>query len=282
MVWQLYALISAFSFGFQRIIHAHVMKTEDYIAYSWLSSLLTSIFFLALFFADISIPISLYAWSLALFAGLLWTTITMMGFKSYQLTPLSLIGPLSKVDVLFSLTFSVLILQEVITIIKVLGTVFIFIGLIILTWRKGKFFGRFSDKGVKLTLLVALFHGIVSVVDKAAVVYFLPVFYGFLEYFLVPLYLMPLAIKNSTNIKKLILNKKFLPVVGAILSVTGYYSSLSAYMLTDVSNVFPVTQLSTVISIVGGFHLFKEKERLPRIIGSIIMIMGSIMILKSY
>jgi uncharacterized membrane protein len=282
MVWQLYALISAFSIGFQRIINAYVVKTEDYIAYSWFSTFLTSTFFmiLLLIIGDITIPTSLDAWTLALVAGVLWTFITVLGFKSYQLTPLSLREPISRVDVLFLLAFSVLLLNEALTIVKVLGTGFIFIGLIILTGQRKKAFGRLTDKGVKLTLLVAVFHGLVSVVDKRAVVFFLPAFYGFLEYALVPLYLMPLAVKNSVKIKKIIINQKFVPIIGSALSVIAYYSRLHASFLTDVSNVFPVLQLSTVISVLGGFLFFKEGELKSRLAGSMIMIVGSIIILN--
>lgn len=282
MIWQLYALISAFSIGFKRIIDAYVLKTEDHIAYSWFATFLTSIFFMILLIiiGDITIPTSLYAWTLALVAGILWTLITVLGFKSYQLTPLSLREPLSRVDVLFLLAFSVLLLNEALTIMKVLGTGFIFIGLIILTGQRKKAFGRLTDKGVKLTLLVAVFHGLVSVVDKQAVVFFLPAFYGFLEYALVPIYLMPLAVKNSVKIKKIIINKKYVPIIGSVLSVISYYTKLHASILTDVSNVFPVIQLSTVISVLGGFLFFKEEEFKSRIVGSIIMIVGSIIILN--
>jgi len=282
MMWQLYALLSAVSSGFQRIINAYVVKTEDHLAYSWFATCLTSLFFMLLLImmGDIALPTSLYAWALALIAGVLWTLITILGFKSYQLTPLSLRESLSRVDMLFLLFFSVLLLGEFITLVKVLGTGCIFIGLIVLTRQKEKAFGRLTDKGVQLTLLVAAFHGLVSVIDKRAVVFFLPAFYGFLEYALVPVYLMPVAVKNRDKIKQIIVNKKFIPIIGSVLSVIAYYSRLQASILTDISNVFPVLQLSTVISILGGFIFFKEGELRSRIVGSIIMIIGSILILN--
>ncbi|UCH01559.1 MAG: EamA family transporter [Candidatus Bathyarchaeota archaeon] len=282
MMWQLYALLSAVSIGFQRIINAYVVKTEDHLAYSWFATCLTSLFFMLLLImmGDIALPTSLHAWALALIAGVLWTLITILGFKSYQLTPLSLRESLSRVDMLFLLFFSALLLGESITLVKVLGTGCIFIGLIVLTRQKEKAFGRLTDKGVQLTLLVAAFHGLVSVIDKRAVVFFLPAFYGFLEYALVPVYLMPVAVKNRDKIKQIIINKKFIPIIGSVLSVIAYYSRLQASILTEVSNVFPVLQLSTVISILGGFIFFKEGELRSRIIGSIIMIIGSILILN--
>jgi uncharacterized membrane protein len=182
MVWQVFALLTALSRGLQKVIHKHVMKKENYIAYSWAFNLVTAVFFLLLFVRGITIPTSLHAWVLALFAGFLWAVIALVGFKSYELTPVSLRDPLARTDVLFLLLFSSLFLQESITKFKLVGILLIFLGLVILTWQKGKFFKRLSHLGVQLTLLSAILDGLVAVVDKSAVVFFLPVFYGFLMY----------------------------------------------------------------------------------------------------
>jgi uncharacterized membrane protein len=114
-MWQLYALLSAVSIGFQRIINAYVVKTEDHLAYSWFATCLTSLFFMLLLImmGDIALPTSLYAWALALIAGVLWTLITILGFKSYQLTPLSLRESLSRVDMLFLLFFFSVIVRGI-------------------------------------------------------------------------------------------------------------------------------------------------------------------------
>ena len=280
MVWQIFALITALSRGFQKVIHRSIMKKENYVAYGWFFNLLTGILFLFLFVRGITIPSSSYAWILALFAGFLWAVIALIGFKSYQYTQVSLREPLARTDVLFLLLFSVLILQESVTIPKLAGVLLIFVGLIILTWHKRRIFGKLSDLGVQLTLLVAVFDGFVAVVDKTAIVYFLPVFYGFLMYFLPAIYLTPLALKNIDKVKELLSNKALAVVVACILGVIAYYFQLSAYMLAEVSNVFPVIQLSTLITALGGVYLYKEEELDLRLLGAIFMIVGSSIILK--
>lgn len=119
MLRQQFALITIFSRGFQKIIHRYIMKEENYIAYGWFFNLLTAVLFLFLFIRGITFPISPYAWGLALFAGFLWALIALIGFKSYQHTPVSLRDPIARTDVLFLLLFSVLILQESVTIPKI-------------------------------------------------------------------------------------------------------------------------------------------------------------------
>jgi len=280
MLWQVFALLAAVSKGIQKIIHRDIMKKENYIAYGWVFNLLTGIFFLFLFVRGITIPSSLYAWSLALFAGFLWAVIAIVGFKSYQHTPVSLRDPLARTDVLFLLLFSIFILQESVTTFKIVGILLIFLGLIVLTWHKRKIFGRLSHIGIQLTLLVAFFDGFVAIVDKTAVAYFLPEFYGFLMYILPAIYLTPLAVKNASSIKKLLVNKKFAVIATCALGVSAYYFQLSAYMLTEVSNVFPVIQLSTLIVVLGGIYFHKEKELSLRLVGAVLMIIGSVLILS--
>ena len=280
MVWQIFALLTALSRGLQKVIHRHIMKKENYIAYSWAFNLVTAVFFLFLFIRGITVPTSLHAWMLALFAGFLWAVIALVGFKSYELTPVSLRDPLARTDVLFLLLFSSLFLQESLTEFKLLGVFLIFLGLVILTWQKGKFFRRFSHLGVQLTLLSAILDGLVAVVDKSAVVFFLPVFYGFLMYLLPALYLTPLTVKNLTPVKKLFANKKLAVFLACILGVIAYFFQLSAYMLTEVSNVFPVIQLSTLVAVIGGAIFHKEKEFGLRLVGAVFMILGSCLIVR--
>ncbi|MBI4168210.1 MAG: EamA family transporter [Candidatus Aenigmarchaeota archaeon] len=282
MGWELFALVAAFSIGIERLIHRHVMKKEGHIAYSWLSALLGGIFYLPLLaIVGFTIPASPYGWALAMFAGLIWAVRALIGFKSYRYTQVSLRDPVARTDVLFLLLFSSLILREPITAAKLLGVLVIFLGLTILTWHKGKIFGKFSHKGVRLTLLAAVLSGLVAVVDKAAVAYFLPALYGFLMFIIPAVYLTPLALRNKNEIKRLVSRKLFWAIIVSILAVGSYYLQLSAYLLTDVSKVFPVLQLSTLVTVIGGAVFHKEKDLGLRLIGAILMIVGSVTIIAS-
>ncbi len=280
MVWEIFALICALSKGFQRIIHREIMKHENHIAYAWFFNLLTSIYFLFLFMRGITISTLPYAWGLVLFAGFLWAVIAMIGFKSYKYVEVSLRDPVSRTDVLFAVFFSVLILQESLSLLKFIGILLIFLGLVTLSWKKNKPFAMLSNKGIQLTLLTSLLCGFVAIVDKTAVTFFLPIFYGFLMYLLPAIFLTPLAVKNMDKVKSLLSKKLIFVIITTGLGMIAYFFLLSAYMLTEVSNVFPVIQLSSIIAVIGGHFIHKEKELGTRLLGAIIMIIGSIMILR--
>lgn len=279
MSWEIFALVAAFSIGVERLIHRHVMKKEGHIAYSWLSALLGGIFYLPLLMiVGFTIPASPHGWALAVFAGFLWAVIALIGFKSYRYTQVSLRDPIARTDILFLLLFSALILREPMNAIKLAGVLVIFLGLVILTWHKGEMLGKLSHKGVRLTLLAAVLSGFVAVVDKVTVSYFLPALYGFLMFVIPAVYLTPLALRNKKEIKSLVSRKLFWVIIVSILSVVSYYFQLSAYLLTDVSNVFPVLQLSTLVTVIGGAVFHKEKEFGLRLAGAVLMILGTLII----
>ncbi|MBI4177731.1 MAG: DMT family transporter [Candidatus Aenigmarchaeota archaeon] len=281
MDWELLALVAALSSGSARLVHRHVMKKEGHVAYSWILNLLGVVFFLPLLSRGINMPASPYAWLLALFAGLLWAIVSLLGLKSYRYTQVSLRDPLARTDVLFLLLFSSLILAESITIEKLSGFFIIFSGLVVLTWHNGRLFGKLSDKGVKLTLFTAVLNGFVAVVDKMALAYFAPAFYGFLMFFIPSVYLTPLALRNRIGIKSLVSKKAGWVVAVSVLIVISYYSQLSAYSLTEVSNVFPVLQLSSLVAVIGGAIFHKERDLGLRLIGAVLMILGTVIIVAS-
>ena len=97
-------------------------------------------------------------------------------------------------------------------------------------------------------------------------------------YFLPALYLTPLAVKNLAPVKKLFANKKLAVLLACVLGVIAYFFQLSAYMLTEVSNVFPLIQLSTLVAVIGGVCFHKEKELGLRLVGAASMIVGSCLI----
>ncbi len=276
--WVILALASAFLLGIERLIHRHVMKKEGHMSYTWLFSLLAGIFYLPLLFTGVRIPDSLFAWALMLFAAGVWTAIGVIGFKSYRYAQVSLRDPIARTDILFLLFFSALVLQEPMNVTKLAGALVIFSGLVALTFHDGRMFGKFSHRGVKLTLAAAVLSGFVAVVDKVAVAYFLPALYGFLMYFVPAVYLTPVALKNKQEIKSLISGKMFWVVAASVITVLSYYFQLSAYLITDVSNVFPILQLSTLVAVFGGYFVHKEKDLVLRVAGAVLMVAGSVLI----
>jgi uncharacterized membrane protein len=144
---------------------------------------------------------------------------------------------------------------------------------------KKKFFGKLSDRGVQLTLLVALLSATVAIIDKKSMSFFTAGTYGFLVYLVPAIFLAFIVMKRKPKLRSLIKNNGKFVVLAAVFSVLFYYSLLMAYSLTDASPVFPITRLSTLLAVFGGVIFLRErKETLKRIIASVVIITGAVFI----
>ncbi|MGC9310425.1 MAG: hypothetical protein ACP5E4_01735 [Candidatus Aenigmatarchaeota archaeon] len=50
-------------------------------------------------------------------------------------------------------------------------------------------------------------------------------------------------------------------MVVVVLGMLGYYFNLKAYTLADAGLVFPIIRLSALISILGGFLVFRDERK---------------------
>ncbi len=277
MSWELLALLAALMYGMQSIMFRHIMKKGNNVAYTWIFNMLSAAMFFFLAVGSMKIPYDFYPWLLVLVAGVLWIADNLVGFEAWKHLEVSLKAPISKIALVFILILSALFLNETITLQKISGIAIIILGVIVLTWE-GRFFAKLNDKGVKLAILTEIIFSIVVIVDKITVSYFTPLFYGFLVYFIPAILLTPFAIRN-THVRKL-MSKKLILVITAALGVIGYAAQLTAYTMTDVSNLIPIIELSVIIAVLGGFLFHKEKNIKLRLLGAVIMLLGSVLIMK--
>lgn len=277
MSWEMLALAVAVFYGLANVILRTAMKKEDSLAFTWIYEAVSTIIFFALFVREFSIPLGVLPWLIALAGGILWTAAPLFSFKSYQLMDVSARAPLGKVSILLVLLMSVIFLGETLTSQKIIGTFLIFLGAIILVLK-----GRKIEltKGVKTTFLAVFLSSIAFIVDKVALNYFLPAVYGFLVYLLPSILLMPLASKKQKAIKNILRRSKKALLSVILLDAIGYFTLLNAFKITDVSNVIPVIQLSSIVAILGGYYFHKEQNIAKRLLGAVVMIAGSILILR--
>ncbi|MGC9310426.1 MAG: EamA family transporter [Candidatus Aenigmatarchaeota archaeon] len=190
-------LVAVAAFGLRRIIHRHVMKTENPYSYALIENVLTALAFLPLVISEFAIPTAGIAWVLLAASSRLYIFVALTGYLSYKYTPVTLKDPISQSNMVFVLLLSAVFLSEAITAKKLIGTAAIFLGLLVLTYKKRKLFGWLSDKGVQITMLSAFLYAIVSIIDKAAMNYFTPGMYGFLVYLIPGIILLTFVQKRQ-------------------------------------------------------------------------------------
>jgi len=278
MLWFVYALLAAITGGFIGILNRFILKDHDFISYGFLWNVITSIFFIPLFLMDFVMPTNFYGWEVTSIGIILWTLIGFIGFKSVQLVEVSTGDSLSQIQVLFLLFFSSIFLSESLTVNKIVGTFLIFFGLITLTYKK-KFFGKITDRGIQLTIIASLLIALASIIDKVVLEYWSVPGYSFVAFLFPGLIMGVTSLKRFDRLIKMVKVRGLSLVVSAILAAVNAYFLFGAYKLTEVSNAYPITRLSTIVAVLGGIILLKERESiLQKLVGAIIMIIGTILI----
>ncbi len=264
------------------IINRIILKEGNVREYMFVWRITSSLFYIpAAIFIGFSMPTGNLQW-IGVIAGIVLYAIGgFTGFYAVRHTEASLGAPLGSLRVLFLLILSWLILGERVTITKFWGTVFIFIGAMVITWKLGAF-KRLKEHGPQLTVLTAFIIAIIAIVEKFSMgVGVNPVFYGFTMYFVPGLIygLLP-ENRNINNVMKFVGKNWKLVLASAFCYASMYYMQITAFKLADVSLVFPLLQLSILITILLSFFILKEKiEIKQRFIGGIIMMVGAMMIL---
>ncbi len=278
MIGVLFALGAALSSGIEKILRRSVLIKEDSLCYAFTFGLFAGIVLLPLFFFRFQMPSNNLAWLLMLLSGGLWTLYSVMLSKAYSYLEVSIASPLSRLKLFFVMLLSAVFLHEALTIGKVAGTTLIFFGIAALSY-KGGVRVSLKDKGVILIVLSTFVISVALLIDKFAMGFFNVETYTAPVYLMTPLLLIPFVLKRKTHIKSIVKNSLIATFSAAVLSVGYYYLTLYAFKYAEASVVVPITEISTLIGVLGGIILLKERTHIARkLIASALVIIGSILV----
>jgi transporter family protein len=276
--WLIFAIISFTSVGFLNIVHRFVIKEHDWLSYSFIEGIIATLFFIPMFIASFSFPADIFGFYVLILGVFLWTLAAIVTFKSFQIVEASARSPLKQTQIIFILILSYFLLGEALTFNKVIGSLLIFLGVILISYKKGKTRLNF-DKGFQLTLLSALIAAIVSLVDKVASTYWNVASYSFMVYLFPSLILGVLAQKRKEKLVKMLKTRYLFVILAGFLEFSFFLTRMIAFSLADLSIVSPVLRLSTLVTVVCGIILLKERQRIrEKIFSAILMILGAIII----
>jgi len=130
-----------------------------------------------------------------------------------------------------------------------------------------------------LTIIASLLIALASIIDKVVLEYWSVPGYSFVAFLFPGLIMGVTSLKRFDRLIKMVKVRGLSLVVSAILAAVNAYFLFGAYKLTEVSNAYPITRLSTIVAVLGGIILLKERESiLQKLVGAIIMIIGTILI----
>lgn len=274
MLWFIYALISAFSNGLSSLLSRKVLKDYDLISFAFIFNILCAVFMVPLMVSDFDYPTDPYILRVTGVAMILWIVVGITNMKSTQMVEVSVKEPLMQVQILFTMLFAYVFLGEAMTWNKMAGTATIFIGLIVLTYRKD-ILKDITTPGVRLTILSAFMWSVVGIFDKIAIEHWSTPTYSFMAFLFPGLALAPFVRKRIDKLGYMLKERFWSITIASLLIVSAAYFGFNAYRMTDVSKSVPVLKLSTLVSVFGGIFLLKERDHMSRkALGAVLMILG--------
>ena len=220
-------------------------------------------------------------WNYVILAGFLCTLGTVCLIKALQYGELSVLGPINSYKCLVGLLFGFMILGEVPSVKAILGVLLIICGswFIFDTVKEGFSFKLFKRKDIILRFCALFLTGAEAAVLKKIILisspeecFILWCFSGFV----------------FSLILVLLLKKKFQPlfkkdllsifVIAVCLGLMQFSTNI-VFEKLNVGLSLALFQLSSIVAIVFGYKIFKESQIVKKLIGAVIMIVGSCLIL---
>ncbi|MBW3004470.1 DMT family transporter [Candidatus Woesearchaeota archaeon] len=266
-----------------RVIHKlldkYVLNTASPYAFSWLTQIVSAVLLLPFAWPYLELPKSGMAWFAIISGILIWTLVSVSTYIAVKKTHVSIKAPLSQSKIIWVFLLGLIIFGETITVQKVVGTVILFIAVSLLLYHPEYKWGRLTDPGVLWVLGNALLASIAAIIDKFALGYFRPELYIFFVYLFPGLILTGFLPKIKKDIKHLWKLHGKITIVTILLSTSAYFFVLKAYSLAEVTLVFPLLQLTTILTVIGGILIMGETEhKWQKIIAAGIAVIGAIVI----
>jgi uncharacterized membrane protein len=216
--------------------------------------------------------------------GLLNVATTILYLKAIEHSDLSITVPFITFTPLFLLITSPLIIGEFPNLWGFVGVLLIVFGSYIMNLKlkyKSKlepFKAILKEKGPRYMLAVAFLWSISANFDKMGIANSSSLFWAVaISLFLTILMFVLLLLKSRQHINQLYINFRGLLPVG-IFTAMSLIFYVTAIEMTLVAYVISIKRCSALISVVFGYFVFKEKGIKDRLIGTIIMLLGVLVI----
>ena len=284
MTWIFLSILTAISEAAKDVFSKKRLRSSNAYMVAWSYRLFSLPFLLPLlFFIDIP-EISTEFWFALFLSGGLNVVTTILYMKAISQSDLSLTVPMVAFTPLFLLVTSPIIVGEFPNLAGVLGVVLIVVGSYFLNIKEvqkgllAPFKSLVSQKGPRYMLLVAFIWSLSSNFDKMGVNASSPLFWAITVNVFIAFAMMPVVLyKVRRQSLDLITNwEKYLPI-GMLGAATLIFQML-AINLTLVAYVISIKRTSAVLVVIAGSLFFKEKGTTYRLVGSLIMIAGVVLI----
>lgn len=282
--WVLLSLIAAFTLATSDALTKKALISCNEYSVAWLR-LIFSLPLLLVIFLFIPVPELDKEFYVAFFLALPLEIVSIVLYiKALRLSPLSLTLPFLALTPVFLIFVSYVILGEKVSFWGAIGILFIAAGsyaLHISKIREGIFEplrAITKEKGSVLMIGVALIYSFTSSLGKMAIEHSSPLFFGVTCFTALALLFTPIVLYKGKKVRARAVLSVLLPGIFYSLMVVSHMIAIS---LAKVAYVISVKRMSLIIGVFYGYLFFKEKNIRERLFGSLLMVIGFIMVVTA-
>ena len=274
-------ILRIFSNPFSNVLQKHLtINGCKPLSVNFFTYLGLSIFCL-LFFNNVEIiNVSPEAYKYAILGGIFGVLGNGFLISALEKGDLSLLGPINSYKSVVALFFGIIFLGEIPTAAGIIGIILIIYGsyFVFGTQKEGFSFSLLKRRDIQYRILALIFTAIEAVFIKSVILnssvltaFIFWCWFGALFSFI------PVILKWQSIVPA----KRDLRELFLLMFTTGImqWSTNYVFKFMNVSYALALFQLSIILSVVFGWKFFNEKDVKIKLLGSIIMIMGSVFII---
>lgn len=279
MNWISLVFLSAITSALSRIIQKTLLKDKNSDPFAFGFMYGTTIALIFLFYTittnSFDIPDLSGLFINIIISGLFYSLGSILIFKSLKIAQVSEISIIITSSTVWSVITSLFILGEKITLNKVAGVIFVLLGIVAINFSKTQWK---INKGHLFALIGAIFYGVAFINDVFILKHFQSISsYNIIAFSLPAIITLFCHPKSIRNISFYFTSKNLLNLL-----VCGIFNALATLAIFEAyrrggeaSVISPISQTSVIFTVIFGYFILKEKDKLiNKIIGAIFTFIG--------
>jgi len=218
----------------------------------------------------------LWAVLLAFFAALFFTGYHLFLSTSYRYADASMVYPVTTSSPIWVAIWAAIFLHEQITLLGLLGIIITLIGVLIINSSKTSVLKL--DKGIVFAFISAFFYSVGAIVDKLGVGVGNFILYVYSLTFFMTFFIYLYSARRFTNhLEHFKINIRYL-FAGSLILFLSFFVYRLGLIFVPVSYATALRQVNALFGVLLGVLFLKEKFSYKRLAGSIVIIIGVLII----
>lgn len=284
VLWIFLGLLSAFFDATRLALSKRIVSASDEFVVAVIPKLLMIPFFI-LWLLFVPMPeLKPIFWVVVAIVVITATVLNILIIYAIKVSPLSATVPFASFSPIFLLIWSPIILKENPGLMGVIGVILGLVGVYVLNISQSKegllepFKAILKEKGSLIMLITAFVFGITLTIEKIGILNSDPIFYLIVTQIGIALLSIPVMLYKSKDYKlKIKKDWKALFVIG-IITTLALVAQFTAVKTALVPYVISLKRVAALFGVIYGGVMFKEQRIKERIIGTIIIVSGVILI----